>query len=140
MAGASFGVCLTAVVVAQLDDSGDMQGTVAGAVSAAVQPVAVRLSRRCRDWRDSAQMGERGLAAQSVGVVADRGEQRGDGVGAKTEDGAGRRCRAGGERVEILLQGACLDIEGTSPARDRTQRPLRGLGRVVQAGGVGSKP
>ncbi len=60
-----------ALVVAQPNDGGDMQGTISGPVSAPVQSVAVGLSRGCGDRCDTAQVGERSFAAQPVGVVPD---------------------------------------------------------------------
>ena len=52
-----------------------MQGPVGVAVAAAVQPVAVGLAGAGRDGRDPAQVGEGGLAAQPVGVLAGGDQQ-----------------------------------------------------------------
>ena len=57
------------------DDNGQVQGLVGVAVAAAVQPVAVELAGAGRDRGDSAQVGEGGLAAETLGVLAGSRQQ-----------------------------------------------------------------
>ena len=64
MAGAAGGVVAASLVVAKPDDGGDVEGAVAGAVPAAVQPVPVGLAGGCGDWRDTAEVGEGGFGAE----------------------------------------------------------------------------
>lgn len=52
------------------------------AVAAAVEAVALLLARRCVQWRDAAQRGERCFGMQPFGVVAGRDQQRSSDVGA----------------------------------------------------------
>src|SRR5215212_4932013 len=52
------------------DDHGQVQGPVGVAVPAAVQPVPAGLARAGRDGGDPAQVGEGGLAAEPLGVLA----------------------------------------------------------------------
>jgi hypothetical protein len=57
------------------DDNGQVQRLVGVAVAAAVQPVPAGLAGAGRDGGDSAQVGEGGLAAQPLGVLAGGDEQ-----------------------------------------------------------------
>jgi hypothetical protein len=52
-----------------------VQGPVGVAVPAAVQPVPAGLARAGRDGGDAAQVGEGGLAAQPLGVLAGGDQQ-----------------------------------------------------------------
>jgi hypothetical protein len=52
-----------------------VQGPVGVAVAAAVQPVPAGLARAGGDGGDSAQVGEGGLAAEPLGVLAGGDEQ-----------------------------------------------------------------
>jgi hypothetical protein len=57
------------------DHHGQVQGPVGVAVAAAVQPVPAGRARAGRDGGDSAQVGEGGLTAQPLGVLAGGDEQ-----------------------------------------------------------------
>ena len=65
-----------------------MQGAVGVAVAAAVESVAHGFAAGCFERADPAEFGERGVAADPVGVVAKGGQQSGGGVGADAVDGA----------------------------------------------------
>jgi len=80
-------------VAAHAPDQDDVQGAVGVAVAASVEAVADRFAAGGFQWADSAEFGECDVAADPVGVVADRGQQRGGGVRADTIDGAQRRWR-----------------------------------------------
>src|SRR5690242_369289 len=72
--GAAGDVVAGALVVAHADQDDGVQGAVGGAVTAAVEAVAVSASRGCGDGGDAGQMGEGCFRAQAVGVVSDGGQ------------------------------------------------------------------
>ena len=80
-------------MAAHAHDQDDVQGAVGVEVAASVEAVADRFAAGGFQWADSAEFGECDVAADPVGVVADRGQQRGGGVRADTIDGAQRRWR-----------------------------------------------
>src|SRR5690242_1888530 len=68
--GASLDVGAGAGVIAHATQHDGVQGVVGCAVAAAVEPVSVGAAGAGRDRCHSAQVGEGGLAAKPVGVVA----------------------------------------------------------------------
>ena len=98
-----------------------VQGAVARAVPAAMQPVAVGLPRRRRDRCDAAQTSERGFRTKPVGVVSDGDDQRGHRVWSEPEDCAGRWRCADGRGVQLLFQATRFQFQGPSSGRDRAQ-------------------
>jgi hypothetical protein len=117
-------VGLGGFVVLHADDDGAIERGVRVAVPAAVQAVAGGLSRRGRDRGDAAKLGERGLGADALGIVARNDDHfRGD-VGADTE----RRDKVGGgllaEFAEDLLVCLDLGVELEPATRDGAQRVL----------------
>ena len=82
----------------------DVQGAVGVAVAASVEAVADRFAAGGFQCADSAEFGEGGVAADPVGVVADRGQQRGGGGRADTIDGAQRRCGDNADGVDVAFQ------------------------------------
>jgi hypothetical protein len=73
--------------------------------------VAVRFAAGGFQWADSAEFGEGGVAVDLVGVVADRGQQRGGGVGAETINGAQLGCGDSGDGADVAFQPGGIGVK-----------------------------
>ena len=70
-----FGVGAAAGVVAEPVDHDDVEGAVGVAVAASVEAMAMNTATAGRDRCDAAEVGERSLRGDPIGVVASAGQQ-----------------------------------------------------------------
>ena len=82
-------VTLRLLVTSPTDEHRAVEGAVELAVTGSVEPVADRLARRCGDWRDAGQGGERGLGA---GPPRTLGRRRSGPPARMGHNGAAVRC------------------------------------------------
>ena len=94
------------------DQNDPMKGCVGVPVPAAVQPVSRGLAGGCLDPRDPGELRERGLRAQTLGVVPGREQQRTRGVRAGAEDADERRAGLRREPAELLVEVPHLGAQG----------------------------
>jgi hypothetical protein len=105
-----------------------------------VQPLLAGLGRAGRDGGDAAQVGEGGLTAQPLGVLAGSRQQLAGMVVADRQQlqqpGSGPTDQGG---QPLVGQGE-LGLEQLDAAGDHSQRGLGGVGWVGQERLVGSEP
>ena len=91
------------LVAAQPHDQDDMQRPVGITVAAAVESVSDGFAAGGLQRADSAEFSEGAVAGDPIVVVADRCQQGGGGVEAKTVDGAQLRCGGSSDGVDVCL-------------------------------------
>ena len=102
--GASGDVVAGGLVESHADDDGAIEGGVGVAVAASIEAVpAGGHPGRGRDRARAAELRERGVRTNPVGVIAEDDQQLGRGVGAHTEALAEGRCCLGREAREVLV-------------------------------------
>ena len=126
-------VCLGSFVVTQSDDYDAMERRIGLAVAAAVEAMAVGPARGSRYGVHSAQGGEGGLGAETLGVAASGHEQGRRRVGPYSEAvrQVGSYCI--GELFELTLQVLDLLAELMVAAGQGTKGVLGRCGGAVQA-------
>jgi hypothetical protein len=110
-------------VAAHAHDQDDVQCAVGVAVATAVEAVADRFVAGSFQWADPAEFGEGGVAADPVGVVADRGQQRGGGVAATTDGviaSAGWESTAPDKQCQQLVDDVTHALQGLANLIDST--------------------
>jgi len=85
--GSALRVGAASWVVAEPVEHDDVEGVVGVAIAASVESVSVDAAAAGRGRRGTAQMGERGLGGNPVGVVAGAGEELAGDLGADTGKG-----------------------------------------------------
>jgi len=110
------------------------QGVVGLPVAAPVEPMAGRLAGRGVDRGDPAEVGEGGLGADPVGVVAGGDEQQGGGVGADTLQGQQARGGRCDEPVELAIQAGAVGVDVDDASSEGLHGQLGGIHHDVTVG------
>jgi hypothetical protein len=116
------------LVAAQAYHEDDVQGAVGVAVAAAVESASDGFAAGGFQRADPAEFGEGRLAADPVGVVADRGHQGGGGVGTDTVEGAQLWCGGGGDGVDVVFEPVGFGVKLAAAGGQRLDRNGDGIG------------
>jgi len=124
--GATGGVGAGAWVVAQASEDDHVEGVVGGAIAAAVEAVAVGPSAASGDGGHAAQVRERCLGVQPLGVVPERGQELAGDFGADAGQCDQARSGRGHQRAEFDVSFADLLAEVLVAAGKTAQCGLGG--------------
>jgi len=127
--GAPGGVGAGAWVVAQASEDDHVEGVVGGAIAAAVEAVAVGPSAASGDGGHAAQVRERCLGVQPLGVVPERGQELAGDFGADAGQCDQARSGRGHQRAEFDVSFADLLAEVLVAAS--VDRPDRKAGDIA---------
>lgn len=125
-----------AIAVAKPDDGDHVQGAVGAAIAARVQAVTARLSRGGGDRTGRAEVGEGGLAAKAVDVLAGADEELCCMMGADPDELESSRRDLAHKAFERAIERGDLDVERRDAAGDASQGELGCMQRLVGASGI----